>query len=194
MDISAEFTSNKDKLLECFVNTTHYLLGKKLKPLCLLHFLWLENIGSPLVETSKTIKLHDLELAALICSSSSSAEILSKLQSKSLGGRFWRFCNGFRDLEKETRAFLAYQDDYCALPEFGESGGEGENNEVIPYLLLQAASLIRETGWDEKTVFTYPIGKLVWFNSAFTYLRTGETNIVSDREKAAIEALKALGA
>jgi hypothetical protein len=190
MELTAAFTSNRDKFLECFANVPHFLLGKKLQPLCLLHFLWLEHIGSPLVETSKAIKISDLELAALICSSHSSAEILSKLSANTLQRRFWRFCNGFRNPEKETRRFLAYQDDYCSLPDFGDSGGE--KNETIPWLLLQAASLIKETGWSEETVFTYPIGKLIWFNVAFGYLHSGETGVVSDKERAAMEALARL--
>lgn len=179
---------NVARYFEALVNIPHKVLGKRLEPFSLLHVLWLEQLKSPLIHTSETMKTADLELAALVCSSRTSEEILTKIREPR---RLWRFRNRYRDLAQETRKFLAYQDDYCALPEFAESGGVF--HERLPSLLLQAASLIKETGWSEQHVMTLPLGKVIWFNSAFSYLRTGETSIVSDTERAAMEALTALG-
>jgi len=179
---------NVARYFEALVNVPHRVLGKRLEPFCLLHVLWLEQLRSPLLLTSETLKMADVELAALICSSRTSEEILTKIKEPR---RLWRFRNRFRDLTQEARNFLAYQDDYCALPEFAETGGS--YHERLPSLLLQAASLIKETGWTDEHVMTLPLGKVIWFNSAFAYLRTGETSVVSDRERAAMEALTALG-
>lgn len=171
---------NVSRYFEALVNIQHRLLGIPLQPFCLLHLLWLGQIGSPLIATSQPLKMADLELAALVCSSRTSEEILKKLKKPR---RFWRFQNRFAELTKETKAFLAYQDDHCSLPEFGDASGG--YHERLPSLLLQAATLIKETGWDEQTVMTLPLGKVIWYNSAFAYLRTGETSVVSDRERAA---------
>jgi len=189
--IQAHFTPNNSRCLENWVNVPHTVLGKRLAPFCLLHLQWLEHLGSPLFFTSQQATLSDLELAVLICSSRSSEEILSRLQSKSPVLSFWRWRNRKKPLVGEIKAFLAYQDDFCSLPEFATKDG-GQTVEKIPCLLLQLATLIKETGWRQGDVLTMPVGQVVWLNSAFSYLSTGETAVVSDKERAAMAALDAL--
>lgn len=178
---------NVARYFEALVNVPHRVLGKRLEPFCLLHILWLEQLNSPLVATSEPLAMADLELAALICSSKTSEEILTKIKKPR---PLWRYRNRFRDLKNETRKFLTYQDDHCALPEFADSNHG--NHERLPSLLLSAAALIKETGWSEETVMTLPLGKVVWYNAAYGYLASGETRVVSDRERVAMEALTSL--
>jgi len=186
--IQANFVTNGSKFLENYVNLTHKILGKTLKPFCLLHLLWLENIGSPLFKTSEAVTLSDLEIAVLICSSSSSEEILKKLSRKR---RLWHLWNTRRDLQEESKAFIVYQDDFASMPTFSDSE-KGESLEQIPWLLTQMAALIRETGWQEESILLMPLGKVIWYNSAFCYLATGNTSIISDKEQAASLALEQL--
>lgn len=189
MEITASFTPNTAKFFESYVNVPHSVLGVKLNPLSLLHYLWLHHLESPLITTGKEGSLADLELAALICSSSSSEEILRKINRKGFFAKVWRYRNRYRQLNLEALAFLAYHDDYVSLPLFGDTKGEEEK---LPYLLLYAANLIKATGWSEEVVFTMPLGKLIWLNVAFSYLNSGKTNVISDWEQAATAALKAL--
>jgi len=188
--------SNHERLLENFVNRPHSILRLRLQPFCLLHWLWLEYIASPFVITSKEISLADIELAALVCSSRTSEQILAKITAKNgniwkrTAARLWHWRNRKTDLKAASQAFIAYQDDYCSLPEFA---AEGSNRDPkLPVVLYYAASLIKETGWAEDTVLTMPLGKVVWYNAALGYLNSGDTSIISDRERQAMAALDAL--
>ena len=182
--------------LENWINAEHSLLGRTLEPLSLRHLLWLHAIQSPLVITDKTVTLADLELAALICSSTSDAQLTffnaQKLPCwRKWSEHFWRWKNKGCDLQQETIAFLRYQDDYLKLPEFWEAK-KNAGDCPLPYLLTHAAGLIANTGWSEETVFNMPIGKVIWLNIAFAFFKTGETNVMGDSDIAAREALSAL--
>jgi hypothetical protein len=188
--------TNTDAFYEAFVNIPHTVLGRRLQPLCLFHLLWLYLIQSPLIITNKETTLKDLEIAVLICGSKNDSEIFKLLDGKEqntlqkISNYFWRRRNRKRDFQSELKKFIAYNDDYIALPRFLPKE-DGEANEKIPWLLLHATSLIKATGWSEETVFSMPIGKVMWFNLALGFLATGETRIMSDKEQQAVEALKA---
>jgi hypothetical protein len=193
--LHASFVLNSAKFFENYVNITHEVLGIKLKPFCLLHLLWLENIESPFFHTSENVSLSDLEIAALICSSNSSEEILAKLNVKgwvrTLRKRFWHYRNERRALDSEIKRFLAYQDDFACLPNHRRVESD-ERAEALPTFLVQAAAIIKETGWAQETVFALPLGQIIWLNSAFAYLSTGKTSVISDKETAARFALRQL--
>ena len=180
--------TNYDALFECLINSKHTLLGIDLTPFCLLHLLWLTHIESPFIETANNITLADVELAAIICSSSTSEQILERIQERKLSllkkikSVLWRRRNKQRDLRQEVLAFLDYQNDYLALPRFQSRPETEEHNEVIPWFYSIACHIMKETGWSEQTVLTMPLGKLHWLSLALVYQATGETNIKSDKE------------
>lgn len=184
-----------EAFLEAWINYPHTLLGRKLRPLCLRHLLWLHALKSPLVLTSQPVTLQDLEIAALVCGSSSDEEIVTGLNVKELSPfasfrlKLWHRSNRRRDPKAEAKAFLAYQDDYLKLPETYDSGGSGPDC-ALPWLLMRAAALIQQTGWSEATVYNLPLGKLLWLNIAFAYLTTGETNVMTDADILARNALQ----
>ena len=181
--------SNAQSFFEALVHTPHTLCGLKLKPLCILHLLWLEQIKSPLLSNDRRVTLKDLEVAAAICSSSDAEGILRILEKPPL---FFHWRNQFRKVEDEARAWLAYYNDYFALPEFWESKGSGASQ--FPWLLLCFTSLVRETGWSREEVLRLPIGEAVWMNLCMGYLNSGETNVIGDTERLAMSpALTAEG-
>jgi hypothetical protein len=132
----------------------------------------------------------------LICGSKNNSEVFRRINGKEqnwwqrISNYFWRRRNRKRDFQSELKRFIAYNDDYIALPRFLPKE-DAEADEKIPWLLLHATSLIKATGWNEETVFSMPIGKVMWFNLALGFLATGETRIMSDKEQQAVEALKA---
>lgn len=188
--------TNADCFFESFTNVEHTILGRKLKPFSLLHLIWLYQINSPLVYTSLKTTLADLEIAALICSGETNEHIVKEIGKKQSKWKritryLWRCRNKKRDFEAELKKFIAYNDDYISLPKFFPKD-EKESNESLPWFLLHAAALIRQTGWAEQTVFSMPVGKIIWFNLAFGYLESGNTSIMSEKEQAAAAALQAM--
>jgi hypothetical protein len=182
--------TNNEAAFESFVNIEHEVLGKKLKPLCLLHLLWLYEVQSPLVYTALECSLADLELGVIITSHSTSQSILKGISMKGLGRirhKLWHGANKKRDLKKEIIKFVAYNNDYLSLPNFHAKEEEQETDEKIPWLMTVAANIIKETGWALDAVLTMPLGKLLWLNLCFGYINTGKTNIMSDKEAFIIE-------
>lgn len=186
--------NNADIFFETLVNVPHEIYGLRLKPFCILHLLWLQHLNSPLFLTSKRIEIEDVEIAAIVCSSSSSEEILEKLNPTSLWRKFlrqrWHRKNQRIELGAAVKAFIAYQDDYCSLPEFFHK--DESRDEKLPWLLIYAAALIKATGWDFERILKLPLGQVIWLNLSFGYLDSGESTVVTDRERAAMEALRTL--
>lgn len=188
--------TSQDALFESFVNVPHAVLGTSLQPLCLRHLLWLHQFNSPLVETSRPTTLQDLELAVQICRSTTHEETIASLQImrmplvKRLRHHFWRKANGKLDLKAEVVKWVSYYDDHLRLPQFYDS--KKESDLKLPWLLLHASALIKSTGWNEEQVWGMPIGQVIFYNLAFGYLNTGESNIISDKELLAQKALMEL--
>jgi hypothetical protein len=190
----------RESFYECWVNADHFLLGRKLAPLCLRHLVFLHAIQSPLVLTDLPLSIQDLEIAAVICSTDEGEE-LAALDAKKLSwlqraSRWvWHRRNAKCDLAAAVQSFIAYQDDYLALPSMGTKPSKGKIASCpFDFLLMQAAGLILKTGWSEKEVFNLPVGKMVSLNLAFGYLETGETTVISEQESQAMEQLKDLQA
>ena len=177
-------------LFECLTNVPHTVLGKRLKPLCLLHLLWLYHIGSPLVNTAKETTLADLQTAVVICSSTTPEEILGKLKADGIRQRLWKLYTRKQPLEEQILKFIAYYTDYFSLPDFQDS--TETKDDKIPWLMLCASALVKNTGWDANTVWTMPVGQVIWYNLSFGYITTGESNIVSDKQLEARRMLEAL--
>lgn len=189
--------NNADKLLENFVNVKHKLAGRTLEPFCALHFLFLSHLASPFIETHKPVTAADVRIAAAVCSARTSEEIianLARLRTRNKGlPRLRGYFARPMDLEAEISAFLAYQGDFLCLPAYGSGDGdESVSEEKIPWLFLAMAAVAKATGWNEQTIITMPLGKLLWYSSAFGYLATGKCNIIGEREAAAIAAMEAL--
>jgi hypothetical protein len=179
--------SNRARFFENFCNVSHKVLGKRLKPFCALHYLWLEHLDSPLIITSKNVSPADLRLAVAICSQDSSEAILAAINREN---KRW-IAPKSANLAADVKLFLAYTDDYCSLWEYEDKAG-GATVEKLPWLLVAIAAFIKETGYPQEVVWKMPLGQLLAFNSAFSYLQTGEANIVTDTDRAAEAALTSL--
>jgi hypothetical protein len=180
--------SNAQLFFESLVHTEHKLCGLRLKPLCLLHLLWLEHVKSPLLSSDRRVTMRDLELAAVICSSSSSDEIMKRVARP---GYVWHWRNTFRNVTAEAKAWLAFFNDYFSLPELLEREGSGANK--LPWLAVCIASLVKETGWSLEKVLLLPVGAAVWLNLSFGFLESGQTPVISDLERQAMALLGDIG-
>lgn len=180
--------TNSELIFEAFVNTSHRICGLKMRPLCILHLMWLEQIDSPLRYDTERITLRDIELAALICSSRSHDEILKKLERPPF---LYSWINQLRKCSVEAPKWHAYLKDYFAVPEFGDNGSSRVNE--LPWLQVYLGALMKEFGMPLDEALTVPIGQAVWLNITAGYLNSGQTNVVSDGVKAAQEFIKSGG-
>jgi len=164
----------------------------------LRHLLFLQHINSPFVSPdAKGGTLEDLEKAVVVCSSRSFSEIAERLSPASLGilARFrriaWHRLNRSRDLNAGVLKFLCYLGDFVSFPIFGSSD-EQESNCPFPSGLLYLAAMAKHTGWAEEEILSIPFGRIVWYVSAFGYLNTGETSVISDKEEQVRKLLEGL--
>lgn len=101
-----------ESFYEAFINCEHKVLGRRLKPFCLRHCLYLEAIGSPIMRIVNgeevAISRKDLELAVIICSAD--RDIIAAMKRPNFGLRFHRFNRGLT-------AFLGYLTDFLSLPD-----------------------------------------------------------------------------
>jgi hypothetical protein len=191
--------SNADKILENYVDSVHVLDGRTLRPFSARHYFWLASVESPLIYTDRPLTHADISQAAQICSATTNEEIAANLKKAERRAAFWRknrvtrtarriarhFQKG-RSLADDVKIWADYHEDFCSLPVYEDCGGGVEK---IPWLFCELTRLIRATGWSEETVWTMPLGRIIWLNATLRYLENnGETPVMSDNHRR-IEAM-----
>lgn len=177
-------TDNASLFLEALVHQQHKVYGYKLRPLSLLHLALLDKFVPDVV--NRSITRDTLPLAALICSCRTLADFYKKLKS-------WRaYVVPFYRYATQEKSFLLYLEDHLTLPETTDSPASEKVN-PFPFALLFAAKLIKQTGYPWTTVFEdMSISHVFWLVSCMDYMETGETAIVSDKEKLIYETIASL--
>lgn len=173
-----------ESFYEAFINCTHKVLGRNLKPFCLRHCLYLEAIDSPFMKIINgeqvAIKRKDLELAVLICSADSDVlnAILKANTLSTFTMRFHRFKRG-------STQFLSYLTDFLAFPDMWDS--EDKKHALnAPWILSKATLLLTKSNLSLEEIWTLPLGELMWYIASFAELE-GVGQILSDEERKAIE-------
>lgn len=141
-----------ESFYEAFINCEHKVLGRRLKPFCLRHCLYLEAIGSPIMRIVNgeevSISRKDLELAVIICSAD--RDIIAAMKRPNFGLRFHRFNCGLT-------AFLGYLTDFLSLPDMWDSS-EGERAINAPWILSRATLLLSKTNLTLGEIWDMPLG------------------------------------
>ena len=169
-----------ENFYEAFINCQHRVLGRCLKPFCLTHCLYLEAIGSPVMDivNGNEVRLsrNDLELAVIICSAD--GNILEELLKANSLRNFTMRLYGFK---RACTAFLSYLTDFLALPELWDST-EGQMPLNAPWILSKATLLLSKTSLGRKEIWNMPLGELLWYCATFAE-QEGVGQIQSDDEK-----------
>lgn len=167
---------------EAFINCSHTALGKRLKPFCLKHCLYLEAVNSPIMRLvngeEAEISRQDLEVAVIICSA---GDILKSLKRPNLGMKFHSYRRGLT-------AFLSYLTDFVAVPELWDKS-DSETTLNAPWILSRAMLLLSKTSLTLNEVWNMPLGELLWYCAVFAE-QEGVAQIQSDTEKRIIEKIK----
>ncbi len=174
-----------ESFYEAFINCEHKVLGKRLKPFCLRHCLYLEAINSPVMKIVNgdevEITRKDLEIAVIICSSD--GDVLNALTLPHFVMRFHRFKRGLR-------GFLSYLTDYLSFPEMW-SKSESDTTLNAPWILSRATLLLSKTNLTLSEIWNMPLGELLWYCASFAE-QEGVAQIQSDEERKIIEEAEKL--
>ena len=171
-----------ESFYEAFINCNHTALGRRLKPFCLKHCLYLEAIGSPvmkLINGDETeIARQDLEVAVIVCSS---GDVINELKRS-----YWLM--RFHSFKRGLTAFISYLTDFVAVPELWDRT-DSETMLNAPWILSKAMLLLSKTSITLNEVWNMPLGELLWYCATFAE-QEGVAQIQSDEERRIIEEVQ----
>jgi hypothetical protein len=156
-----------ERFAESWVNSTHRVLGLKLRPFSLWHRFQLEILESPIL-LGKQIEPFDLERACRCCQLRYPQTVSSKTNMWSLR---WRLAG--RDFDLECKKFGAYLDDFFAPPKFLPSIRQAVHQPEVfhppPEEIRIISAVIDLTKWPENKIWDMPIGQTYWYAAGQWY-------------------------
>lgn len=170
------------------------MIGFKLKPYSLFHFITLDAMDSPLLKGfDPDITMSDLEIGSLICSLQFGDNVTDKIEQYNDDPKtkiyrdqlFTHLKDNPSYLATEYMKFKSYLHS-CESPPtnsqfFDEPESEG-NPSPIPWTLMVQATLQKEFGYSESESMSMPIAKAISLAYTNRYLETGECPVLSDME------------
>jgi hypothetical protein len=179
-----------NRFLSAFLTPASTLVcGRKLKPFCLKHRLFLEGIGSPFLEESQELTPEAIIIALKICA------------DEAIGDPTWAdIWLGLRlRLSKDyhKRAALAVIKHISTnenFPKFWErtdrkTYGAGS----VPWQLTILANLVRN-GVSYSEAMTMPEAKAVWLSAVFSIQAGAKLEFLTTDDEALIDEMAKLGA
>jgi hypothetical protein len=152
---------------EAWVNSTHRVLGLKLRPFSLWIRFQLELLESPVL-TGKLINPLDLERAVRACRLTYPNVISTKVKMWSFR---WRLAG--REMKKETEKLGAYLQDYFAIPKFVppvlKKIHDTDPKHPPPEAMRIFSAVATMTGWSENKIWDMPIGQAYWYAAGHWY-------------------------
>jgi len=176
--------------LEALVHEEHVVLGVRLRPLTLGHWLWLEALENPVVGGGAS-SLLDLTQAVAVCSVPF-PKVARAVRRRSWWRRLW-FAVGwtFRwKLEVEAAKFTAYWRDCFPQPDLWSEDEGVEPGLPGAFRLvarLMARGMSREQAWE------MPAGEAQFLTLVWAEEAGAEIKWVTPTEMEMMEALKAQG-
>lgn len=161
------------------------ILGKKLKPFCLKHRIFLEGIDSPFLQQDKELTPTDLLVAIKICS------------DESIDGFTWAdkwkalvLTLSKTRMAEASLAFVKHINQQASYPKFYEKkSSNGES--AIPWQLSILATLIRN-GMTYSEALNMPEAKALWLATAFNIQQGAKLDILTTDDEALIDHLAEL--
>lgn len=165
-----------ERFAESWINSTHRVLGRKLRPFSLWHRFQLEILDSPIL-SGKKIEHLDLERACRCCQLQYPNPITAGINGWSLR---WRLAG--RDFALEVQKFGTYLEDYFAPPKFLPSIRKVHQPEVIhppPEAIRILSAVIDLTKWPENKIWDMPIGQAYWYAAGQWYQDGAELDFLT---------------
>ena len=177
--------ADKRFLNSCIIPSETVILGKRLKPFCIQHRLWLEAIGSPFMESNKPISAGDLITALKICA------------HEEIGRKLWhdRWISFRLGLSKELfllacKAFVQYCDTTALWPKFYDRKSEGGGS-TVPWQLSIIANLTKNgIGYEEAMMMPEP--QAIWMASIYSIYAGAKIEILTTDDEEMLDELAKL--
>jgi hypothetical protein len=181
-----------ESFAEAWVNSTHRVLGLKLRPFSLWHRFQLEILDSPVLN-GKPIEPIALERAVQACRLRYPQLVDPNLRLWSMR---WRLAG--RDFSREIQKFGAYMSDYFSIPKFVPPLKKKHVPDTInhppPENMSIFSAVSTMTGWDEAKIWNMPIGQAYWYAAGHWYQSGQELDFLTPEHlilKQRIAAMKA---
>lgn len=160
------------------------ILGKKLKPFCLKHRLFLEGIGSPFLEDQAELTAGDLIVALKVCAD-------ERIDKPTLQDSWINLKLALSKplLARACAALIKHIDRPDAYPKFWERKDKRAGSaSTVPWQLSVACNLIRN-GVSYQDAFTMPEAKAFWLSAAFSIQQGSKLEFISTEDEDLIEQL-----
>lgn len=166
----------EEKFAEAWLNTSHKVLGVKLRPFSLWHRFLLDQLDTKLLSGSNYLSIMDLYTGCMICR--------SKYPNVKIKVPFWRYLllSRKREFTKHFEAFSAYITDFCGFPEFWDKQDSETNKGPAPDPLGTVVSLMN-LGFSENEAWDMPVGKASWYSAAFSQMQGADIDFLTAKEK-----------
>ena len=163
--------------------------GRRLRPFCIKHRLFLEGIGSPFLQEDQEITAQDIIIVLKVCA------------EEPIGDPTWRdiwlgvrFALSEDYKRRAALAVIRHITTQLNFPKFYERTDRknyGESN--VPWQLTVVANLCRN-GVSYSEAMTMPEAKAVWLSAVFSIQAGAKLDFLSTDDEALIDELAKIGA
>lgn len=160
------------------------ILGKKLKPFCLRHRLFLEGIGSPFLDEQTELTAADLIVALKVCAD-------EPIDQPTFGDKWLnlRLALSKPLLARGCAALIKHIDRADSYPKFWERKDRRTGSaSTVPWQLSVACNLIRN-GVTYQDAFNMPEAKAFWLSATFSIQQGSKLEFISTEDEDLIEHL-----
>lgn len=158
--MAAQLTT-QEAFLESILHDEHIILGREMFPFCLEMWCILEALESPLIRQGE-IRIEDIQLAVLACSTSSVKEFYRLTRRPSLRQQLWKIVTRGTMVDKALQAFNTYINDYVPMfPRWENTDGGVTHEFKCPEVFLCAARLFSVGHTDHEICREIPLGKIL---------------------------------
>jgi hypothetical protein len=160
------------------------ILGKRLKPFCLRHRLFLEGIGSPFLQEQTELTAADLIVALKVCAD-------ERIDQPTFGDKWLnlRLTLSKPLLARGCAALIKHIDRAESYPKFWERKDRRSGAaSTVPWELSVAANLIRN-GVSYQDAFNMPEAKAFWLSATFSIQQGSKLEFISTDDEDLIAQL-----
>jgi hypothetical protein len=160
------------------------ILGKRLKPFCLRHRLFLEGIGSPFLQEQTELTAADLIVALKVCAD-------ERIDQPTLGDKWLNLKLTLSKplLARGCAALIKHIDRAESYPKFWERKDRRSGAaSTVPWELSVAANLIRN-GVSYQDAFNMPEAKAFWLSATFSIQQGSKLEFISTDDEDLIAQL-----